>query len=156
MDIKIKSYVPGELDSWISLTADGVDYDVHYDHDKRSRTGILHDGLEEDHLTDEQREAIIARVELFFTFFDAEALKVAKDELAARAIAEMDQHLAQVAASNLRLHHAVKIIGQGWHGENGIITSTLASASTGIYEVTYWVGSTPTVHEFHYRDLAAL
>ena len=96
-DIRINTFDPGEFDSWLTITVGDRELDVKYDHDKPRRTEILEDGNEID-FPDEERDAIMEMVELFFTFYDADALKAEKMRLTEEAVGAMEQHLAQNAA----------------------------------------------------------
>jgi hypothetical protein len=154
INIKIERYLPGNTESWVWVSVDGVDYDVSFDSENLNKIKVTKDDAEVE-LASEYYDALLERVRLLLTFFDAADLQAHIQELSEQAIAAMEQHLEQNAAGELKLHRAVKITHPQW-GFDGIVTGV--GFANGLYEVTYWAGNSgePLVHVFHYHDLRAL
>ena len=98
MNITIDRYTPGDVESSVWLTLDGVEYDVVFDSENLNRLKVMKDDSEVE-LAAEYHEAVVARIELLLTFFDNRALQQYIRDLAEEAIAAMEQHLVQVKES---------------------------------------------------------
>lgn len=156
MNIKINSFEPGAGVHQFTISCDGIEYDVAYEPDQPVASDFSYSVDDAPvQLLDSSRDEILARLALFFTFFDHGALRLYTKSLTQDAVYEMEQHLAKNAAAPPTLHAAVQITAPQW-GQYGIVTGV--GFANGVYEVTYWAGNSgaPLVHTFRGSDLRVL